>query len=67
MNKNKKEQQPESVCSHCGRKGVILSLSPGQMSFTGGSFKIKKIDPNVKIDFCSTACLHEWIDKIIQE
>jgi hypothetical protein len=37
------------------------------MNFISSSFKIKKIEQNTKMDFCSSACLHEWIDKMVQE
>lgn len=61
------KNEPQQLCSNCGRKGVLITLTTGQMNFSSNIFKVKKVDPNAKINFCSIACLHEWIDKIVQE
>ncbi len=54
------------TCCHCGREIVKFSMSATNLSFIG-DLKIKKVDANLKLDFCSTACLHEWLDKVISE
>lgn len=62
----KMKDKKVKACSHCGRTNVRFSMTATNLSFIG-EIKIKKVDPNLKMDFCSTACLHEWLDKVISE
>lgn len=62
----KAKDKKSKTCSHCGRPVVHFSMTATNLSFIG-DIKIKKVDPNLKMDFCSTACLHEWLEKVISE
>jgi hypothetical protein len=66
MSSFKSKDKKQKTCSHCGRPIVNFTMTATNLAFTG-NLKIKKLDPNVKLDFCSTACLHEWLDKVISE
>lgn len=60
------KQKLTKSCGHCGRPVVKFTMTATNLSFIG-DVKIKKVDPNLKMDFCSTACLHEWLEKVILE
>jgi hypothetical protein len=68
MTSSKTKNLNQNTCHHCGRKKVEISIHASQLVITSNAnFKTKKVDPNLKLDFCSTACVHEWMDTIIQE
>lgn len=72
MNRKQVIQEHGPTCVQCGRKSAPISvtvngqpLNGNQLAFRSSEHRIKKVDIDVPLVFCTSACLHEWVEKFI--